>query len=527
MIDASLHTIDIIIIVCYFSFIVFIGLYVSRKHKNAEDYFLAKRKMIWPVIGLSLIASNISSTTFVGLAGEAYNTGIAVFNYEWMASVVLAFYAIFLLPFVLRSQVFTMPEYLERRYDGRARLYFAGLTLFLNIVVDTAGTLYAGALIVKMIYPELPIFTIVAFIAIIAGIYTVAGGLIAVMITDSFQAILLFIGAIIIAVTAYNKIGGWDAVTAIVNPEMLSLVRPLDHPGVPWLGLVTGVPLLGFYFWCTNQFMAQRILAAKNIDHGRWGALFAGLLKLPILFIMVLPGTMAIVLYPNLERPDMVFPTLMFDMLPTGLLGIVLAGFLAALMGQLTSTVNSASTLATMDFIRKIKPGLTGRQLMITGRFVTVIFMILAVVWAPQIANFPSLFQYLQAILSYTVPPVVCMFLVGIFWKRATAQGAFYCLVVGLAAGIVLFLANVVFEAINLHFLYVAPILFLVSTLVLILGSLKTKPMAEEIVSPFTWTKEFFDEETKELRYKTWYENYRILSILLLIVTFALVIKFW
>ena len=525
--QATLHTIDIAFIALYFTFIVVLGLYVSRKHENAEDYFLAKRKMIWPVIGLSLIASNISSTTFVGLAGEAYNTGIAVFNYEWMATVVLAFYAIFLLPQVLRSQVFTMPEYLERRFDGRARLYFAGLTLFLNIVVDTAGALYAGALVVKLIYPQLDVLTIVAAIAIIAGIYTVAGGLVAVMITDSVQAVLLLIGATVISVAALIEVGGWDAVTQAVNPDMLSLVRPLDHPGVPWLGLVTGVPLLGFYFWCTNQFMAQRILAAKSIDHGRWGALFAGLLKLPILFIMVLPGTMALILYPDLERPDMVFPTLMFDMLPAGLLGIVLAGFLAALMGQLTSTVNSASTLATMDFVRKAKPGLSGRQLMWIGRFVTVMFLILAVAWAPQIANFPSLFQYLQAILSYTVPPVVAMFLVGIFWPRANAQGAFYCLVIGLIAGTALFIANVVLEVINLHFLYVAPILFVLCSVVLVIGSLMTPEPEAEQVAPFTWTRASFNEESMQLKQLPIYKNYRFLSILLLVVTFILVANFW
>ena len=188
-----------------------------------------------------LIASNISSTTFVGLAGEAYNTGIAVFNYEWMASVVLAFYAIFLLPFVLRSQVFTMPEYLYKRYDNRARLYFSGLTLFLNIVVDTAGSLYAGALIVKMVFPEFPIWGIIAALAAIASIYTIAGGLIAVMVTDAIQAILLFMGATIIAITAFNKVGSWEAITSQVDPGMLSLIRPLDHSGVPWLGLLTGV----------------------------------------------------------------------------------------------------------------------------------------------------------------------------------------------------------------------------------------------------------------------------------------------
>ncbi|MEJ2416532.1 MAG: sodium:solute symporter [Exilibacterium sp.] len=527
MVEAKLHLLDLTIIACYFCFIVAVGIYTSRKHTGAEDYFLAGRKMIWPVIGLSLIASNISSTTFVGLAGEAYNTGLSVFNYEWMASVVLAFYAIFLLPFVLRAQVFTMPEYLQKRFDNRARLYFSGLTLFLNIIVDTAGSLYAGALIVRMIYPEVPIWMIIAGIAAIASVYTIAGGLVAVMITDSVQAILLFTGATVIAVSAFSQVGSWEAVTAQVDAGMLSLVRPLDHPGVPWLGLVTGVPLLGFYFWCTNQFMAQRVLAAKSVDHGRWGSLFAGLLKLPILFIMVLPGTMALLLYPDLERPDLVFPTLMFDLLPTGLLGLVLAGFLAALMGQLTSTVNSASTLATMDFVRRVKPDLSSQQLMLVGRITTGLFMLLAVAWAPQIEKFPSLFQYLQAILSYTVPPVVAMFIVGIFWKRATAQGAFITLVIGIGMGMVLFLLNEVFNVIYLHFLYVAPILFALCSVVLIVASLFTEPADEVEVAPFTWTRVHFRAETEALRLLPWYQNYRVLSLLLLAITGLLVVKFW
>lgn len=523
---ATLHTFDFVIIIAYFALTIFVGLYVSRVHETAEDYFLAHRKMLWPVIGLSLLASNLSSTTFIGLAGEAYSTGIAVFNYEWMATVVLAFYAIFLLPFVLRSQVYTMPEYLERRFDGRARLYFSGLTLFLNIVVDTAGTLYAGALVVQMVYPQLSVFTIVVTIAVISGIYTVAGGLIAVMITDAIQAVMLLIGGAIIAIMAYIKVGGWDVVTAAIDPGMISLIRPLDDPSVPWLGLITGVPLLGFYFWCTNQFMAQRVLAAKSIEHGRLGSLFAGLLKLPILFIMALPGTMALVLYPDLEKADMVFPTLMFDLLPTGLLGLVLAGFLAAIMGTLTSTVNSASTLATMDFIRRLKPGLSSEQLVAIGRIVTTLFIVLSVAWAPQIAKFPSLFQYLQAILSYTIPPVVSMFLVGIFWKRATAQGAFYCLIAGLVVGLLLFMTNVVFEITHLHFLYVAPILFSFSTIVLIIGSLKTEPPDESVTTLFTWTPEYYHAETAELHHKPWYRNYRKLAILLLIVTAMLVYTF-
>ena len=527
MIEANLQGIDLVIIIAYFVFIIALGLYYSRKQDDAEDYFLASRSMLWPIIGLSLIASNISSTTFVGLAGEAYSTGISVFNYEWMAAVVLVFYAVFMLPFVLQSKVFTMPEFLEKRFDRRARNYFSALTLFLNVVVDTAGTLYAGALIVQMIYPDIPIWMTIAAIAGLSGIYTIAGGLSAVMITDSVQAILLFIGAFVIAITAFDKLGGWEVMINDAPPDKLSLVRPLDDPGVPWLGLVTGVPLLGFYFWCTNQFMAQRVLAAKNVHQGRYGALFAGLLKLPVLFIMVLPGVMAIGLYPNLAKPDMVFPTLMFDLLPTGLLGLVLAGFLAALMGTLSSTMNSASTLATMDFVKELWPDLSSHQLMRIGMVVTFVFMVIAVAWAPQIERFASLFQYLQAILSYSVPPVVAMFLIGIFWPRATGHGAMVALSVGIIAGVGLFLANEVFSVFHLHFLYIAPILFVISAAALVIGSLQSEPDDPAVVLPLTWTRSYYTEETQRLSTQPWYQNYRVLSALLLILTGLVVVSFW
>jgi len=315
-----------------------------------------------------------------------------------------------------------MPEFLERRFDGRARTYFSLLTLFLNIVVDTAGSLYAGGLLLKLIFPGIPMWQTISVLALIAGIYTIAGGLAAVIYTDAIQTAFLLIGSIVITITAFDKLGGsWDIITSSVSGAKLSLIRPLDDAGVPWLGLFTGLPILGFYFWCTNQFMVQRTLSAKDTNNGRWGSLFAGFLKLPELFIMVLPGTMAILLYPHLKNPDMVYPTLMFDHLPTGLLGFALAGFIAALMSQIDSTLNSASTLVTMDFIRRWKPKLDNRQLMKVGRWVTFGFMILAALWAPQIEKFGSLFKYLQRVLSYTVPPVVAMFLIGLFFKRANS----------------------------------------------------------------------------------------------------------
>lgn len=526
-VDLGLHGIDLAIVGVYFVATIAIGLYLSRKHDNAEDYFLAGRAMLWPFIGLSLFASNISSTTLIGLAGDAYSSGIAVYNYEWMAAVVLVFFAVFFLPVILRSGLYTMPEMLERRFDYRARRYFSLLTIFLNIVVDTAGSLYAGALVLKLIFPDFPIWQMVALLAIVAGIYTISGGLAAVMYTDTIQAVLLVVGSVVITIFALDKAGGWENVLAQVSSDKLSLVRPADDAGVPWPGLVTGVALLGFYFWCTNQFMVQRVLSAKNLDHGRLGVLFAGLLKLPVLFIMVLPGTFAILLYPDLPRADLVYPTLMFDLLPVGLLGLVLAGFIAALMSQIDSTLNSASTLITMDFVKPLYPSLTAHQLMRVGQVVTFIFMVLAVAWAPQIENFGSLFKYLQKILSYAVPPVLALFLVGFFWRGANARGALVTLVLGTLAGLGLFLANEVWDWLHLHFLYVAPTLFVFCGLVLVVASRMSAqvPPADALV--FTWKPEDFTEETRALQGQPVWKNYRVLSVLLLVLTAGIVGAFW
>ncbi|MDT8436008.1 MAG: sodium:solute symporter [Gemmatimonadota bacterium] len=525
----TLGGIDLAMVVVYAVLIVAIGIYFGRKHEDAEEYFLAGRRMLWPVIGISLYASNMGSTALVGLTGDAYSTGISVFNYEWMAAVVLVVFAIFFAPFYIKTGVYTMPEFLERRYDGRSRYYFSGLTLFGNIVIDTAGHLYAGGLVLKLIFPDVPLAETIAILAVLAGIYTILGGLAAVMITDVIQTGLLLLGTVIVATVAFLKVGSWEAVTAVTPPEMLSLVRPMDDPAVPWLGLITGVPLLGFYFWGTNQFMVQRTLAAKNVHHARWGALLAAALKLPVIFLMVLPGTMARVLYPDLPNPDMVYPTMMFDMLPVGLRGLILTGLVAALMSSIDSTLNSASTLVTMDFVRKWKPQLDQRQLMRVGRVATAVFMVLAALWAPQIVHFGSLFKYLQSVLAYISPPIVAVFLLGVFWRRTTANGAFFALITGLVVSVTLFVANITGAAWmpDIHFLLVAPILFVFSLVAAVGVSLAGAPPAAEKVADTTWTPAFFRRESEELREMAWWKNYRIQSVALLAATAVVVLMFW
>lgn len=516
---------DAVVVALYIPALVLFGARASRRQRHAEDYFLASRGSRWPAIGLALLASNISSTALVGLAGAAFATGISVYDYEWSAAVVLVFFSVFLLPFLLSSRVYTMPEFLERRYDGRARLYFALLTLFLNVTVDAAAALYSGSLVIRVLFPGIPLWLIIGALAGAAGLYTVLGGLRAVIVTEVVQGILLFLGAVVIALAAFSHAGGWHTVMTSVAPAKLSLIRPADDPGVPWPGLLFGIPLLGFYYWCTNQFIVQRVLSARSLEHGRAGALFAGFLKLPVLFLMVLPGTCAILLFPHLRRPDLVYPSLVFGLLPAGLVGLVAASFAAATMASVASTLNSASALITMDIVRRSAPQLPDRRVVRIGRLSTAALLVVAMVWAPQLERFPSLWQYLQAMLAYAAPPIIALFLVGLFWRGATAAGAAATLLAGTGCGIGLFFANIVFHWIHLHFLYAAPLLVLVDALILIGVSLAsggrgTAP-AEVI-----WTTAFFRAESERLKGVPAWRNYRLQAAMLLLLTAGVVIAF-
>lgn len=520
-----ISNLDLIIMVIYLIGMIFYGLYHSKR-QSSEEYFLAGRSMTWPIVGISLFAANISSTTLIGLAGDAYSTGISVYNYEWMAAVILVFFSIFFLPFYLRSGVFTMPEFLERRYDRSSRYYFSFITLIGNVMIETAAGLYAGSLILKLVFPEISMTVIIMILAFAAAAYTIPGGLSSVVHTEVIQAILLLAGSLILTYVTYQAVGGWENVKAATPPEMISLIRPMDDPSVPWTGLIFGVPLLGFYFWANNQFMVQRVLTAKDLNHGRWGALFAGLLKLPVLFFMVFPGTMARVLYPELENPDTVFPHLVFNLLPAGLIGLLMAGLLAAMSSSISATLNSASTLITMDFVKNLRPGLSSKQLVKVGQFATVILVLLAAAWTPQIEKFDSLFKYLQMVVGLIAPPVVVVFIWGMFWKRGNADGAFYSLITGFVIAAILIMLKVTMPEAGIsqwHFLHTAPLLFLACTLVYVVVSLSTDIPSSEKINEYTWNNKIYTDETASLSALPWYKNYRILSVFLLILTFIIV----
>ena len=514
--------IDWIVIGVYIAGLIGLVLATSRRHGGPADYFLATRATQWPAIGLAMLASNMSSTALVGLAGGAYAIGIAVYDYEWTATVILVFFCVFLLPFVIRSRTFTMPEFLERRYDRRVRVQFALMSLLLIIFVDAAGVLYSGALVCRLLFPVWPLWLIVAALAAAAALYTTLGGLRAVIYTEAVQAIVLLAGALMISISAFSRAGGWHAVMTGVKPAAISLIRPIGDAGVPWPGLLFGIPLLGFYYWCTNQSIVQRVLSARNIDHARWGALFAGLLKLPVLFLIVLPGTCALLLFPHLPRADSVYPMLILRLLPTGLIGLVAAGFIASTMVSIASMLNSASTLITMDVVRQLSPSLSDRGMVKVGQWCTVAMLAAAVAWAPQLQLFPSLWQYLQAVLAYVVPPVVALFLCGMFWRDATADAASATMLIGSLCGLALFLSNVVFGWTHIHFLYAAPLLTALDVGILAVVSTRA-PLGRSLESTM-WQTRFGRAEDPGA--PAFWQDYRFLAAALLALTAAIVIIF-
>ena len=515
--DFNLTILDISIIVIYLLGVIALGFYFGNKHKNAEDYFLAGRNLTWPIIGFSLFASNMSSNSLVGLAGAGYKDGFSVYSYEWMAVLVLILFAVFFLPFYLKNKIFTIPEYLERRYSYTVRAYASIIAITLNILVDIAATLYAGGLVINLIFPQFALVQIIVGLALIAGVYTISGGLSSVMYTDAVQAVILIFGSTLITVFAYNEVGGWDAVYAITDASHFKVMKPIDDESMPWPSVFTGVLLIGFYFWGTNQYITQRTLAARDIRQGQWGAIFAGFLKLSILFIMIFPGAFARVMYPDMTEMDMIYPTMLFDLLPPGLLGIVLAGLIAAMMSSLDSGLNSVSTLITMDFVKKIKPNADSKSLMNIGRIITAVVMVIAILWAPQIGEFEKLWDYLQNTLAWFCPPIVALFVMGLFFKRSNNLGAIASIVVGFSITAMLIgnrLLEMNFDLPN--FLYVAFWHFIICCSVLLIFSLFGTSKKDSELAQVVWTKEEFNSETISLRDLPWYKNYRYQAIILL-----------
>jgi len=528
---SGLAWIDIIIIFVYFLFIVFLGVRYS-KSEDTNSYFLAGRGMSWSVIGFSLFAASISSSTLIGQAGDAYSTGIAVFNYNLISVVVMVFFAWFILPFYIDSKVFTIPEFLERRFSVHSRYYFSAITIIVNIFLDAAGSLYAAAIVMKLVFPEASLMTLAAIFAVIVAAYTIPGGLSAAIRVDLMQGIFLLVGSIVLTVFATIN-GGAEYIKQLMTDgdALMSLVRPNDDASVPWLGMIVGIPVLGLFFWGNNQQLVQRVLTAKSVDEGRKGVLLVGFLTLLTLFVIIIPGVMSIKMFPNLDKPDMVYPNLILELLPNALIGFMMAAMVAALTSSLSGLLNSVATLFTMDFYAKMAPSSTSANRVKVGRIVSVTVLIIAVFWAPQIGKrFGTLLKYYQEMLSMMAPPIVAAFLLGIFWKRSNWQGAFY----GLIGGIILGLVNLLLKVTtgsslfgDMHFLLTVPFYLLWSMLVMVVISLLTPPPPAEKTEGYTFSMDLFKQETRELKSKRLLDNYRFLSYMLLIFCGIILWIYW
>jgi SSS family solute:Na+ symporter len=500
------------------------GWFFARRTRGegAEGYFLAGHRMRWPIIGLSFYVANMGGSSFVGLPGAGYHSGISVFHYEWMPALLLILFSVFFLPVFLRTRIYTAPQYLEERFGRGSRVAFSAMLLLTSMLVDAPGSLYAGAMVLKTLLPGVSIWITITVAAVAAGVYIAFGGLGAVVANDALQALLILAGGVVISVLAWQAVPSWEAVVDAAPEGALSLMQPADDPVMPWPGIV-GVFIVGMYFWCTNQFIIQRALGARTLDDGRWGALFAGLLKLPNLFILILPGVFATVLYPDLDNPDLVFPMLAFDLLPIGLRGFMLAVLAAAMLSSLEAILHSGSTLFTMDFVQPARPDIDTQGLARWGRGATLVLMVFAVLWTPQISRFPTLWQYLQSILSYLTPPVVVVFLAGLLWRRANGPGALAGLVVGIPLGILGWAAVELFGLFELQYLYAAIVMFAVGVALVVVVSLATPAPSAAQLQGHVWRPKDA-EVTPGTR---WFADYRIQSVALAALTLAVVVWWW
>lgn len=433
-------SLDWIVIAAYFLILIGVAIWViTRKTKNTEDYFLAGRSLGWFVIGASIFASNIGSEHVVGLAGAGAGGKMPLLIYELHAWLVLTLGWVFL-PFYLRSGVFTMPEFLEKRFSSGTRWFLSVFSLLAYILTKVSVTVYAGGIVISSLL-NISFWTGALITVVITGIYTVLGGMRAVAYTEAIQTVILVIGAATLTYFGVEAAGGWAQVKESVGPGYLNMWRPNSDADFPWLPLVITSSIVGTWYWCTDQYIVQRVLAAKNIQQGRRGTIFGGLLKLLPVFLFLIPGVVALALKNqgelNWDSPDQAFASLLMNKMPAGLKGLVAAGLLAALMSSLASVFNSCSTLFTVDIYKKLRPNDSEEKLLRIGRLATAVVVVLGIAWIPIMQNISGvLYEYLQSVQAYIAPPITAVFLLGIFSKRINSKGAITTLIVGLIVAI-------------------------------------------------------------------------------------------
>jgi SSS family solute:Na+ symporter len=498
-----LAPLDWVVIALYFALVFGVATWATlRERQNrgtSADYFLAGRDAGWFLVGGSLFASNIGSEHLVGLAGTGAASGVAVAQFEVLASLILLLLGWVFVPFYLSSGVVTMPEFLERRYSAAARWYLAVISIVGYVLTKISVTIAAGGIVFEALM-GIDFWTGALVVVVVTGVYTVVGGLRAVLYTDLLQMFVLLGGAIVVTMLGLNALGGWGAMESAVGGSFLTLWKPMSDPDFPWTGILLGAPILGVWYWCTDQFIVQRVLAAHDQRQARRGTIFAGYLKLLPLFLFVIPGVVAYALSQSgqlrLDQPDQALPTLIGVLLPVGLRGLVVAGLLAALMSSLSSVFNSTSTLVTWDVYRRLRPEASEHRLVRVGQATTVLLVGLGLLWIPLMRLVSGqLYQYLQSVQAYISPPIAAVFLVGIAWRRVNAAGAIAALVSGFVLGMGRLLAELnkasldglLFAYADVNFLHFAGMLFVVCTALLVGVSLVTSAPEEERVAGLTF----------------------------------------
>jgi len=531
----SFSNLDWFILSVYFLVLIGIVMSVVRKEQESvAEYFLAGRNLGWFVIGASIFASNIGSEHVVGLAGTAASSGMVMGHYELHSWIILLLGWVFV-PFYMRSNVFTMPEFLEKRYSSESRWILSIISLIGYVLTKVSATVYAGAVVFQTLM-GVEFWSGALMIVLLTGAYTIIGGLRAVIYTDALQAIVLILGSLTISVMGLIKIGGWDSLVNNVGADHFNMFLPADHPEYPWIGMVFAPPIIGIWYWCTDQYIVQRVLAAKNQSEALRGTIFGGYLKILPIFLFFIPGLIAYAMLNsgqlNYESSDQAFPTLVKELLPSGMRGLVAGGLLAALMSSLSSVFNSCSTLFTMDIYKKIRPNKTEKELITVGRIATGVVVISGILWIPFMKIISGeLYTYLQSVQAYIAPPIAAVFLMGIFWQRINSQGALACLVIGFSVGMTRLILEINkssltgfwYSLADLNFLYFAIYSFLFCVALMIFVSLLTKPQRPKDIEGLTYgtTTNIQRQEISRKNYKNEFvHSIVIVGILILILVY-------
>ena len=497
---------DTVVIVVYLAGIMLIGLLaVRRLTLTGEEYFLAGRSLRWPVVGSALFASNISTIHLVGLAESGYKHGLVIGNFEWMATFTLMLLALVFIPFYFKSRISTLPEYLEKRYSRLARTIMAFMAIAAALLIHIGISLYAGAAVFQEFF-GLDVMTSIVIISLVTAIYTVIGGLKAVVVTETVQTFILLAGAVLITVLAVlalpnASIHTWDDLRAATRPDQLNMLHTSNHEGYAWYAFLLGYPVLGIWYWCADQTIVQRALGARDQLNAQQGALFAGLLKVLPVFFMVFPGVLGYVLFRDRigEQANQTLPVMINELVPVGLKGVIAAALLAALMSTIAAALNSVGTLMAVDIVKHFRPQTTDREQVQVGRVTAVVVMLLAMAWSTQGGKFGTIFEAINKMpAQFLAPPISVVFLWGVFWRRGTKQAALTTLILGFVLGFIVFLIDLPAfgtiqwisdprEGLGITFMMQAVWGFVVCSTVYVIVSLATPPPPADQVEATTW----------------------------------------